>query len=169
MKFMFRGIYYFFLAFVGLVAILLIVSAFPIPGNFKALVVQSGSMSPAIKMGSIVVVKPANDYKIGEVISFYPYGKARTSMTHRIYDIRVEEEESFYVTKGDANNAADIGEITKNDIFGKVLFSVPLLGYALDFAKRPLGFVLIVIFPAIIIVFDEAKKIYNELKIKRSF
>ena len=161
----FKIIYYIFLAFIGVIALLLIVSVFPITGNYKLMIVQSGSMAPAIKMGSVVVVKPADDYKIGDVITFQP-GRNNEPITHRIYDIRVVNGEPRYITKGDANNAPDQREISKREILGKVLFSVPYIGFAVDFAKKPLGFMLIIIVPAALIIFDEAKKIYAEVKKK---
>ena len=161
-------IYYIVIAFIVLIAILLIVSAFPIPGNYKVLVVQSGSMVPAIKMGSIVLVKPASDYKIGDIITFGPYSKTKVPTTHRIYDMKVQGGEPIYITKGDANNAPDTREIAKTDILGKVLFSVPYLGYAVDFAKKPIGFALLIIVPAVIIIYDEIRKIFGEIKKKRN-
>ena len=167
-------IYYILLAFVVMVAILLIFSAFPIAGNYKIFVVQSGSMEPAIKMGSLVIVKPAlstssgqADYKIGDVITFGPYSKTKAPTTHRIYDIKVVNGQPVYITKGDANNAPDTREVTKRDILGKVLFSIPYLGFAVAFAKKPLGFALIVIVPAVIIIVDEIKNIYKEIKKKK--
>jgi signal peptidase len=156
------------IAFIVLVAILLIFSAFPIPGNYKVLVVQSGSMEPKIKTGSMVVVKPAQDFKIGDVITFGPYSKTKAPTTHRIYDMKVVGGEAVYITKGDANNAPDTREIKKADIVGKVLFSVPYLGYAVDFAKKPIGFALLIIVPAALIIVDEIKKIYAEIKKKKT-
>ena len=163
----FKIIYYLFVAFVIVIAFLLIVSVFPITGNYKLFIVQSGSMEPAIKMGSIVVVKPAKEYKIGEVITFGPYSKAKVPTTHRIYDIRVVSGEPIYITKGDANNAPDHREITKKEVIGKVLFSIPYLGYAVDFAKKPIGFVLIILVPTAIIIADEVKNIVKEIKRKK--
>lgn len=129
--------------------------------------VISGSMAPQIKMGSTVMVKPMQDYKIGDVITFGPVSKTKSPTTHRIYDIKVTEGEPRYITKGDVNNAPDSREITKKDILGKVLFSVPYVGYAVDFAKKPIGFALIIIVPAALIIFDEIKKIWKEaVKIK---
>ena len=156
--------YYVFLGFIVLVAILLIVSVFPITGNYKLMIVQSGSMAPAIKMGSVVVVKPADDYKIGDVITFGPYSRTKAPTSHRIYDIKVVDGQSVYITKGDANNAPDAREIQKRDVLGKVLFSVPYIGFAVDFAKKPIGFVLIIGIPAVIIISDEVKKIIREVK-----
>ncbi len=132
------------------------------------MVVQSGSMQPEIKIGSVVMVKPMDDYEIGEVITFGPYGKTKPPTTHRIYDIKVVDGEPRYITKGDANNAPDQREIQKKDIIGKVLFSVPYLGYAVDFVKKPLGFMLIIVVPAALIIFDEVRKIYGEIKKKKA-
>mgnify|MGYP001053775740 CR=1 FL=1 len=160
-------IYYIFITFIVAVAILLIFSVFPITGNYKLMIVQSGSMAPQIQMGSVVVVKPADDYKIGDVITFGPYSRTKAPTTHRIYDIKIANDEPRYITKGDANNAPDQREITKREIVGKVLFPVPYLGYAVDFAKKPVGFALIIIVPAAIIIFDEIKKIYTEIKKKK--
>jgi len=163
----FQIIYYILLAFVVMVAILLIFSAFPITGNYKLMIVQSGSMAPAIKTGSIVVVKPADDYKIGDVITFGPYSRTKAPTTHRIYDIKVVDNEPRYITKGDANNAPDQREISQREIVGKVLFSVPYVGFAVDFTKKPIGFMLIIIVPAVIIIYDEARKIFEEIRKKR--
>jgi len=160
-------IYYIFLVFIVVIAVLLVVSVFPVTGNYKLMIVQSGSMAPQIKMGSIVVVKPADDYKIGDVITFGPYTRTKAPTSHRIYDIKVTNGQPVYITKGDANNAPDTREITKRDVLGKVLFSVPYVGFAVDFAKKPMGFALIIIVPAAIIIFDEIKKIYAEVKKKK--
>jgi len=161
------GVYYIFLAFLGVVALFLIISVFPISGNFKTLVVLSGSMEPAIHTGSVVVVKPVSDYKIGDVITFGPMSKTRVPTTHRIYDIKVNAGTPVYLTKGDANNAPDTREIQKRDIIGKVLFSLPYLGYAVDTARKPIGFAFIIIIPALIIIYDQVIKIKDEISKKR--
>jgi len=157
-------IYYIFIACIALIALLLVFSIFPITGNYKVLIVQSGSMAPAIKTGSVVIVKPVSDYKIGDVITFGQATKTKAPTSHRIYDIKVVDGQPVYITKGDANNAPDAKEISKSEIIGKVLFDVPYAGYAVDAAKKPLGFALIIVVPAAIIIFDEGKKIVGEIK-----
>lgn len=157
-------IYYIVLGCLAVIALLLIISVFPITGNIKFMTVLSGSMEPKIKMGSIVMVKPMDDYKINDVISFGEITRTKAPTTHRIYDMKVQGGEPIYITKGDANNAPDQREITKRDIIGKVLLSVPFVGYAVDFAKKPMGFALIIIVPAALIIIDEIKKIFGEIK-----
>ena len=160
----FKVIYYFFLGAIAVIALLLVVSVLPITGNYKALIVLSGSMQPEIKMGSVVVVKPSDNYKIGDIITFGEMSKTKTPTSHRIYDIKVVDNNPVYITKGDANNAPDAREIQKRDIIGKVLFDVPYVGYAVDAAKKPFGFMLIIIVPAAIIIYDEIRKIIKEIK-----
>ena len=164
----FKSIYCTLIGFIILVVLLLIVSTLPITGNYKVMTVISGSMEPKIKMGSVVVVKPADDYKIGDVITFGIISKTKSPTTHRINDIRVIDGKPIYITKGDVNNAPDTREVQKKDVIGKVLFDVPYVGFAIDFAKKPIGFALIIIIPAAVIIFDEARKIYNEIKKKKT-
>ena len=160
----FKIIYYVFIGAIALVALLLIFSAFPIPGNFRVMIVQSGSMEPAIKTGSVVVVKSASDYKVGDIITFGPYSKIKAPTTHRIYEIKGDCPNCTFVTKGDANNAPDQRDIRPSDVVGKVLLDVPYVGYAVAAAKKPIGFAFIIIIPAAIIIYDEIRKIWGEIK-----
>ena len=152
-----------FFALIAVLAVLLIVSSFPISGNFKVLVVKSGSMRPKIKTGSVVVVKPSADYSVGDVITFNEKSIGG-SVTHRIVKISGPPAHRLYTTKGDANNAPDDNLIGRDRIIGKVLFSVPYLGYALDTVKRPWGFILVVVIPALLLISEEIKKIWQEIK-----
>jgi signal peptidase I len=167
MKTAFKVFYYIVLGLLGLIAVLLLISAFPIAGNFQVKIIQSGSMQPTIKTGSVSVIKPAQDYKIGDIITFQSIGEIE-SVTHRVVDIKTENGQTKYTTKGDANNAPDLKEVPKNRVIGRVLFSIPYLGYVVSFAQKPIGFLLIIIVPALVIVYDEIRKIWKEiLRIKK--
>jgi len=155
---------YIFGTFVATIAILLIISSFPIKGNYQILIVQSGSMEPSIKTGSIVIVKPSPEYKVGDIITFGPVPKGKVPTTHRITDVRLQTGSPVFVTKGDANEESDTKEVSSRDVIGKVLLDVPYMGFALAAAKKPIGFAVLIIVPALIILFDEGKKIYFEVK-----
>lgn len=131
----------------------------PIPGNFKSLVVMSGSMEPKIHVGSVAIVKSSEDVRIGDVITFKDPRDPKNLITHRV----VEDKEGIFKTKGDANNASDNWEISKKDIVGKFLFSVPYLGYTVNFAKSQKGFIFLVIIPATIIIYAEALNLKKEI------
>lgn len=160
-------IYYIVFASIVAIVILLIVSILPITGNVKFMIVQSGSMEPMIKKGSIVMVKPATDYNIGDVITFNQYNPKNPPITHRIVEIKQVDNQISYITKGDANKGEDGEGVSKKDIVGKVLFNVPYIGYVVGALKKPQVFLLAIIIPALFIIINEAVKIKNEfVKIK---
>jgi signal peptidase len=79
----------------------------------------------------------------------------------------VQDGQEVYITKGDANGSPDTREITKKDIIGKAWLSVPLFGYVVSFARKPVGFMILIIVPVLVIVIDEVKKIIREVKKKK--
>ncbi|MBP9727859.1 MAG: signal peptidase I [Candidatus Moranbacteria bacterium] len=157
---------YAFYAVVAVVALFLLSSALPIPGGIKTFVVQSGSMEPAIGTGSVVVVKPAEQYQVGDVITFGPRSKTKPPTTHRIVEVK---DDGNYVTRGDANEDTDMRTVSRYEVIGKVLFSVPFVGYAVATAQKPWGFVLIIGIPAGIIIWEELNKIWIEIKKRRDY
>jgi signal peptidase len=150
------------------VGLLLLITLFPIEGNFQIKIVSSGSMEPAVKVGSIVIIKPVSQYKVGDVVTFGGKNEDEIPTTHRIISERISDGEVLYSTKGDANEDKDPSEIREKDVIGKVLFSVPFVGYFINFARKPLGIVLIILIPALFIVYDEVIKIVSEIKILKS-
>jgi signal peptidase len=149
------------------VIILLLVSLLPLPGNVRLLTVLSGSMEPAIHKGSVIVIKPADTYKTGDIITFGSISRTATPITHRIKEMEIVDGQTLYTTKGDANNAEDQAPVSKGSIAGKVFFTVPFLGYGLAAIRHPAGFVLLVIIPAGIIIYDQIKAILTEIKKKK--
>lgn len=147
------------LIFIG---VLVAFSFFPIPGNYKIFTVQSGSMEPAIHTGSLIFVKPLDGYKKGDVVTRTTKdGKA--TVTHRIIEEVEEKGEVYFKTKGDANDGEDTEKVFEKEIIGKSFLAVPLLGYPVSYAKTPAGLILIIIVPAIIIIYDEMQKIKKEI------
>jgi len=150
-------IYWLILAGLGLVAVFVAVSALNLPGGWKLFTVQSGSMQPAISVGSLVLVKPAGEYAVDEVITFKT-GPAPT--THRINRI----EAGVIITKGDANDTPDSEPVRPENIIGKVVLSLPYAGYPVTFAKSKEGFLLLIVIPATLIIYSEILNIKNEIK-----
>jgi len=159
-----------FVAAVVLLGLLLVTSLIPIPGNIEIKIVQSGSMEPAIKTGALVVIKPSDEYHVDDVIMFGEDTKTKVPTTHRIVADEVRSGVFYYTTKGDANEDPDPQQVKQSEVIGKVLFSIPYLGYVLDFAKKPMGFILLIGVPATLVVFDEVANILREtrkLKMKK--
>jgi signal peptidase len=139
------------------------VSALNIPGGYKLFSVQSGSMEPSIRTGSIVIVQPVNDYKINDVIT-YKKDKSKNSVTHRLVNIETKDDQIVYTTKGDANDAPDSEPVLKSSVLGKTLFSIPFLGYPVSFSKTQTGLIVLIIIPATLIIYSELMTIKNEAK-----
>ncbi|MEK7066319.1 MAG: signal peptidase I [Patescibacteria group bacterium] len=164
MNTIYKIFYYFFITAVIVVGVLLLTTLFKVPGNYELKIVKSGSMEPSIKTGSVVVIKPSAEYIVGDIITFGKDDKKNIPTSHRVSAVRMNQGEMLYTTKGDANNAIDAKEISQKEIIGKVVFKLPYLGYVLDMAKKPIGFVLLVVIPAVVIVYDEAVKIWKEVR-----
>lgn len=163
MKLLFTTIYWILVAGITGVGLLLIASLVPVSG-VKVKVVKSGSMEPAIHTGGIVVDMPASEYHVGDVVTFGADTKTQIPTTHRIVAIEQVDNNLIFTTKGDANDAPDNGKIRLADIHGKVIFTVPYVGYVLDFAKQPLGFFSLIGVPVLLIIFDELLKISREIQ-----
>lgn len=131
--------------------------------TYRAYIVQSGSMEPALKVGSIVFTRTEPDYNKGDIITFSA-GNSDTLITHRVTDITTENGEELYITKGDANEEIDAGKVSPSQVIGKSFISIPGFGYFADFVRTPKGFVAFVVIPASIIIYEELKAVLKELK-----
>lgn len=136
-------------------------SALKIPGGLKLLVVQSGSMEPTIKTGSVILIKKQDTYGIGDVISFVEGGKDST--THRVTKTATINNKEVFSTKGDANQAGDREAISIDNVLGKTVFAVPYLGYIVAFTKTQMGFIFLIVVPATIIIFSEILNLKKEI------
>ena len=164
MKTLWKTINIFLLVGLLSVGVLLLGTLMPIPGNFKVKIVKSGSMEPSIVTGSIVIIKPETSYHVGDVVTFGADTKTQIPTTHRIIEIGDSPLGQSVRTKGDANDSADPRPTQMNDVHGKVIFTLPYMGYLLDFARKPIGFALLVGLPAFAVIIDEVGKIIAEIK-----
>lgn len=103
----------------------------------KALVFQSGSMSPTIETGALALAHsvPAADIRLGDVIGVEDAGGTR--ITHRVVGIDFSSGDAREVRlRGDANQQADLEPyaITAAD---RVFFHVNGLGYVLVWLSNP--------------------------------
>ncbi|HVS79683.1 MAG TPA: signal peptidase I [Candidatus Paceibacterota bacterium] len=149
------------------IALFMLSTILPLPGHYEIKIVKSGSMEPAIHTGSIVVIKPAANYAVGDVITFGKDTKNDVPTTHRIVAERAEEGQMIYQTKGDANDTPD-GETPQTAVIGKVEFSVPFAGYIIAAARQPVGFFFLIIVPAAIVAIEEIGSIWREIKKMRA-
>lgn len=100
--------------------------------KYQPLAILTYSMEPKFTRGDIVVVEKLktrnekNKLRKGDVIQYQYNGVV---VVHRIIDSYKENGEKFFILKGDNNNSPDVNPVSFDQVVGKVLFSVPKIGY----------------------------------------
>lgn len=117
-------------------------------------------MKPTINMGDIVVTGPTNGTRQGAVEpeKIITYKRGNEVVTHRVLSI----EGNTLVTKGDASEDPDPRPVTMSDISGVYLFKIPYVGYLSNFIRTKLGWFLVIIIPALLLVAFLIKDIVKE-------
>ncbi|HEV2122370.1 MAG TPA: signal peptidase I [Chloroflexota bacterium] len=113
----------------------------PLPELFgwQLFSVQSGSMAPAIPVGSIIAVRPvpSRELRVGDVITFSDRNRPETRVTHRIVALEARDGQQVAITKGDANNTTDSWNVPIDSAIGRMAFHVPFAGYLVYWLSTP--------------------------------
>lgn len=130
----------------------------------KFFIVTSGSMEPLVKSGSLALTRHINSsaLKIGDIVAFTSPSNPRETILHRIFAIK-SNSPLLFSTKGDHNSDPDQWDLTENGIKGRYIFSLPYLGKIIAFIQSPLGFILGICFPAVLLVFSELLRVKKVL------
>jgi signal peptidase I len=93
----------------------------------RAFSVKSGSMSPAIKIGDVIFVRPAafDSIQKDDIVTI-EYNDSSGFFTHRV--VKLDKEKSLIYTKGDANKKQDPYPASAEKLVGKMWFRIPMLG-----------------------------------------
>ncbi|REE90553.1 Signal peptidase I [Paenibacillus taihuensis] len=143
--------------------------------GYQLKTVLSGSMEPGIKTGSIIAIKPIQDaskLKKGDVITFRQVMNGQEIViTHRIIDVlNTGNGQVMYQTKGDNNPAPDTDKVLSQNVVATYSgFTVPQLGYFIDFAKSKPGSLWLLIVPGVLLILYSITniwKIISKLEIK---
>ena len=134
--------------------------------------VQSPSMEPTFKQGDMILVKKVDDlYTLqkDDVITFYTLVEgARIINTHRIVEVKDENNVRSFVTRGDNNPVDDTLPVYSADIIGKWTGTrLPGMGKAMDFLQTKTGFFVCVLIPiALFFIFELYKFIVALIEAK---
>ncbi len=98
--------------------------------TYQALTIGSGSMSPAIEKGDVIVLKSmkneeARKIKKGDVLV---YNHDNKIIVHRVIKKSNNGETISFKTKGDYNNAKDSWTVKQEDVIGIVKFRIRWIG-----------------------------------------
>lgn len=124
-----------------LVAIVVIIAALLVGARvigLQVFTVLSGSMEPTYHTGALIYVKEVDpsEVKVGDPITFV-LNEDLVIATHRV--IEIDEANSHFYTKGDANEYPDASPVHFNNLIGEPIFTIPYLGYLAAYIQSPPG------------------------------
>lgn len=134
---------------------------------FGAYVILTNSMVPSINVADAVVTIRVNEDKIhiNDIITFLSkeIHTGGTPVTHRVIGIVYENNSKDkiigYRTKGDHNNTEDFALISPQEVIGKVLFKIPMVGYLQIFMTKPIGWLFLIVLPCLFIIGSDIRKL----------
>lgn len=121
--------------------------------------VVSDSMGGAAPKNSVVAVSKRGSYKTGDVISYKYKGKSDFIITHRVVDVRRMGKSVLYYTKGDKNEYLDLVPVSKSEIIGKVVLTLPRAGSIINMISKPLFFAAAFYLPAGFVIGRNLRKL----------
>lgn len=125
--------------------------------------IASGSMSPALKVGDIVVVQGVSptSIQVGDIIVFDSPQGSRT--IHRVTKVQTLPNGTIqFKTQGDANPNEDLYWVPEQDVHGRVSYRIPLIGWlALD---PTIPIIIMIIIVIVIILWPENRRKWKKLR-----
>ncbi len=116
--------------------------------------VLSGSMEQEISVGGVVYVREVDSEDIaeGDILTFRAGGAV---VTHRVIELVPNESEPgtfLFRTQGDANDVPDKELLHPDNVIGKVVFDLPLLGYLATGLQTGAGKLVALLFGVLLIM-----------------
>ena len=118
----------------GLAAIWVAFAPIHIGGQAAYVIVNGISMEPGYHSGDLVIIHKAQSYQVGDVVT-YRDPEMGAYVIHRI----IEDQQSYFVLKGDNNSWLDAYHPTQNEIIGRQWIYVPKFGKLMQWLRTPLN------------------------------
>jgi|GEM_PF-315278 len=143
-----------------------------IPPKYTIYTIVSQSMHPNIKVYDMVINKRVDNpksLKVGDVITFKSTcpSSLGLTVTHRIQKVYYVDGKYNYMTKGDKNPLEDEGPAFYENVIGKVVYKLPGLGRIQFFVSSKMGWLMLVIAPALYILIKNVIKLVQVTKMKK--
>lgn len=136
----------------------------PVFLGWRPYTVLTGSMRPGVQPGDVVMDRPVKitDAHVGDVVTFSDPTRNGVLVTHRIRSIKRGPSTTDVETRGDANNSSEQWTIKTQDRVGKVVYVLPKIGNVATIIRNPLGIVVLVVVPILLIGAGVLRKIWMD-------
>lgn len=116
--------------------------------GYKPFIVLSDSMETKIKRGDLIIIKDLDQNEVEklserDIIAFRD--DENTVTTHRIVEVVDENDERYFVTKGDNNDSQDQSLVEYKDVEGIYKFRIPGVGNMFNSLAEPTTIIIIVL------------------------
>jgi signal peptidase I len=131
--------------------------------GYRSFTVRSGSMTPAIETGDVVVTKSISPLsaRVGDVVTFVdPEGTGKL-FSHRVQSVRPLGDEVAFVTRGDANTSTEHWRVPANGSIGRVAYRIPKIGYALSWIDSGPSRLALIAIPALLLLWAAMVRIWR--------
>jgi signal peptidase len=147
----------------GLLFGTLLAAVAPQLAGYRSFTVRSGSMTPAIETGDVVVTKSIapSAARVGDVVTFVdPEGTGKL-FSHRVQSVRAVGDEVAFVTRGDANTSTERWRVPATGSIGQVAYRIPKIGYALSSVDSPPARLALIAIPALLLLWAALLRIWR--------
>jgi len=134
--------------------------------KFSVYTIVSESMRPTINKYDVIIntqVDDIKDVKLNDVVTFISTWKVTYGMTitHRVIGFKkLDNGDTCLITRGDNNTQADQACVEKSHLIGVTKAVIPGLGKLQFFLSSSMGWLLIILIPALYIIVKDIIKIF---------
>lgn len=134
--------------------------------QFSVYTIVSQSMEPTISVYDVIIntkINDIEDVKVNDVITFISTWQVTNGMTitHRVIGKKtLDDGTTCLVTRGDNNTQEDQACVKEGNIIGVTKAVIPGLGKIQFFLASKLGWLLLIILPALYIIIKKMFKIF---------
>jgi signal peptidase I len=125
------------LLIVGLASIWFAFAPLKLGGQVSYVLVNGNSMEPRFHKGDLVLVRTADSYQVGDVVTYHD-AQINANVIHRIIDTQKDR----FIMKGDNNSWIDAYQPTPAEVLGRLWVYLPNLGADVLWIRNPLNMAL---------------------------
>lgn len=135
--------------------------------EFSVYTIVSQSMEPNIEVYDVIIntkVDDISEIKVNDVITFISTWQVTQGMTitHRVVGTKtLDDGSTCLITRGDNNTQEDQACVKERDIIGVTKAVIPGLGKVQFFLSSKIGWLLLILLPALYIIGKDIVKIFR--------